>query len=86
MGILESICYKNAVVCTKSDGGITDLVKHEKSGLIVDRNDHEAFARSMEKLMNDDQLRTEYANESYKIASNFSDEEIIEEWRKRFEL
>ena len=36
--------------------------------------------------MNDEQLRTEYANESYKIASNFSDEEIIEEWRKRFEL
>lgn len=86
MGILESICYKNAVVCTKSDGGITDLVKHEKSGLIVDRNDHEAFARSMEKLMNDDQLRTEYANESYKIASNFSDDKIIEQWRKRFEL
>ncbi|UFH45046.1 glycosyltransferase [Flavobacterium galactosidilyticum] len=86
MGILESICYKNAVVCTKSDGGITDLVKHKKSGLIVARNDHKGFAKSMEKLMNDEQLRTEYANESYKIASNFSDEEIIEEWRKRFEL
>ena len=86
MGILESICYKNAVVCTKSDGGITDLVKHKKSGLIVARNDHKGFAKSMEKLMNDEQLRTEYANESYKIASNFSDEEIIEEWRKSFEL
>lgn len=86
MGIIESICYKNAVVCTKSDGGITDLVKHKKSGLIVARNDHKAFAESMEKLMNDEQLRTEYANESYKIASNFSDEKIIEQWRRRFEL
>ena len=86
MGILESICYKNAVVCTKSDGGITDLVKHKKSGLIVARNDHKGFAKSMEKLMNDEQLRTEYANESYEIASNFSDDKIIEQWRKRFEL
>ena len=86
MGILESICYKNAIVSTRSDGGITDLVKHQKSGLMVDRNDHKAFAKSLEKLMNDEGLRLEFANESYKIASNFSDDTIIEQWKKRFEL
>ena len=86
MGILESICYKNAIVCTKSDGGITDLVKNNKSGFIVDRNDHKSFANSMEKLMNNEKLRIEFANESYKIASDFSDDEIVEQWKKRFEL
>ncbi|WP_413997725.1 glycosyltransferase [Flavobacterium sp. W1B] len=86
MGVLESICYKNAIVSTLSNGGIIDLVEDQISGLLVPRNDYKAFAQSMEKIMNNEQLRIKYVNESYKILSKFSDDGIISEWKKRFNL
>lgn len=86
MGIVESICYKNAIVSTLSNGGIIDLVKHEVSGLLVPRNDHKAFAQSIEKLMNNEELRIKYANASYEILNNFSDELIVNQWKTRFGL
>ncbi|WP_300100096.1 glycosyltransferase [Flavobacterium sp.] len=86
MGIVESICHKNAIVSTLSNGGIVDLIKHKVSGLLVPRNDYRAFAKSIEMLMNDEKLRIKYVNASYEVLNNFSDESIVSEWKKRFGL
>lgn len=84
MGIVESICYSNAIVSTRSHGGVSDLVQNEISGLLVDRNDYKAFSKSIERLMIDDALRLKYTSESYKILQNFSDEKIVQQWKERF--
>lgn len=86
MGVLESICYRNAIVSTLSNGGITDLVRNEISGLLVPRNDYKAFAKSIEKLILNDALRLQYVVESYKVLENFRDEKIVQQWRSQFEL
>jgi glycosyltransferase involved in cell wall biosynthesis len=86
MGIVESICYRNAIVSTESNGGIVDLVQNEISGLLVPRNDYKAFASSMEKLMLNDDLRISYAKESYKVLQAFTNDKIIEQWKSRFQL
>lgn len=86
MGIVESICYKNAIVTTLSNGGIVDLVQHKVSGLLVPRNDYQALAHSVEILMNDEQLRIKYANTSYEILNNFSNDLIVNQWKAHFGL
>ena len=85
MGLVESICYRNAIVTTASHGGVADLVQNGVSGLVVPRNDHKAFAESMEKLMRNDSLRLQYVEESHKVLEKFTDDKIVQEWRNRFE-
>ena len=82
MGILESISYKNAIVSTKSDGGITDLVSHEFNGLLVPKDDYESFSRAVEKLINNDNLIKEYAENGFSLLDDFSESKIIEKWVK----
>ncbi|NRT15572.1 glycosyltransferase involved in cell wall biosynthesis [Flavobacterium sp. 28A] len=84
--IVESICYRNAIISTMSNGGIIDLVENEISGLLVPRNDHKAFGRSMERLMTNDALRNQYIEESYKVLQKFTNEKIVLQWKERFNL
>lgn len=85
MGIVESICYGNAIVATRSNGGITDLVQNEVSGLLVPRNDYLAFATSVETLMTNEILRIQYVEQSYKVLQNFSNDKIVQQWKVCFE-
>jgi glycosyltransferase involved in cell wall biosynthesis len=80
MGVVESISYKNAIVSTKSDGGISDLVLHQFSGLLVPKNDYKLFAKAIELLINDEKLRSTYANNGISLLDAFSNEEIIKKW------
>lgn len=86
MGVVESISYKNAIVSTKSDGGISDLVLHQFSGLLVPKNDYKLFAKAIELLINDEKLRSTYANNGISLLDGFSDEEIIKKWLNVFKI
>lgn len=53
---LESIACQTPVVAFAA-GGITDTVRHEQTGLVVDVGDSSGLAAAMERLINDPQLR-----------------------------
>src|SRR5690606_33621794 len=59
VGMMESASYKNALVSTKSDGGITDIIEDGISGYLVPRNSSDKLAERLEKLILDPNKREE---------------------------
>lgn len=74
--LLEGARMKKATVAT-AVGGIPEMIEDGKSGYLVPSGDYNAFADSLEKLCNDDELRIKMGNEFYKRAlENFSVESM----------
>ena len=82
MGLLESACYKNALVVTKADGGVTDIVEEGITGYLVPRNDDAGLAEKMSLLMNDAAARNTMGNNAYKKLAHFNDATIVALWKK----
>ncbi|MFT3909835.1 MAG: glycosyltransferase [Ferruginibacter sp.] len=82
MGLLESACYKNALVVTKADGGVTDIVEEGITGWLVPRNDDVALAEKMSMLMDDAAARNTMGNNAYKKLAHFDDATIVALWKK----
>jgi glycosyltransferase involved in cell wall biosynthesis len=57
LSFVEAMLSGVPVVATDS-GGITDLVRHEVTGLVVPQNDPASIAAAVERLLRDDELRT----------------------------
>ena len=82
VGMMESASYKNALVSTKSDGGITDIIKDGISGYLVPRNSSEKLAGKLEKLILDPNKREEIALNAKKKIESFSDRRIMDSWNQ----
>jgi glycosyltransferase involved in cell wall biosynthesis len=54
-------------------GGIPEIVEHEETGLLVPSGDREALTNALERLANDEALRTQLGkNLQEKVARDFS--------------
>ncbi len=82
MGLLESASYKNALLVTRADGGVTDIVEDGVTGYIVPRNDVNAFAKKLALLMDNDDMRRTMGDNAYKKLVHFKDSKIIELWKQ----
>jgi teichuronic acid biosynthesis glycosyltransferase TuaC len=60
--VLEAQACGLAVVATKV-GGTPELIRHEETGLLVERDDAPALAKSISRLMHDEKLRDRLGNE-----------------------
>jgi glycosyltransferase involved in cell wall biosynthesis len=56
MPVIEAMACGIPVVATKS-GGIPELIEDGRSGLLVDRDDSDALADAILRLLNDNNLR-----------------------------
>ena len=82
MALLESACYKNALVVTKADGGVTDIVEEGITGYLVPRNDDAGLAEKMSLLMDDAAARNVMGNNAYKKLAYFDDGIIVTLWKQ----
>ena len=82
MGMLESAAYGNALVSTKSNGGITDIIQNGISGLLVERNDAKAFAEKVEFFILQPQERQKMARAAAEKIYTFSAQRIINDWKE----
>src|SRR5690606_3398048 len=82
VGMMESASYKNALVSTKSDGGITDIIEDGISGYLVPRNSSEKMAEKLEKLILNSNKREEIALNAKKKIESFSDYRIMDSWNQ----
>ncbi len=80
MGLFESIAYKNALVSTKSDGGVIDLIEDNYNGFLVPKNNHVALSKKIRKLILDSNLRNKMGNNSYQKYLEFQNEDIFSQW------
>ena len=77
--ILE--CYASGVpVVTTNAGGIPYILEHEKTGLMVEVNDHEALAREAMRLLEDDDLSQKIIGNGRRAVAEFSWENVRQKW------
>ncbi|MCG2459878.1 glycosyltransferase [Flavobacteriaceae bacterium F89] len=85
VGMMESASYANALISTKSDGGIIDIVEDGYSGYLVPRNSSRKFSEKLEELIVDSRKRKELALNASKKMQLFSDEQIMAKWKQLLE-
>ncbi len=70
--LLEALGYGKPVVAS-GVGGIVDIVKHEKTGLLVPEKDPEALAKTIVRILTDSSLYLRLAEDGYEYGiKNFS--------------
>ena len=79
--ILEAISYRNAIIGTKSDGGIHDLLKDNYNGVVLNILNVDTLTEALCKLMNDDQLCETMGNNSSQLYYSILCKDIINSWR-----
>ncbi len=80
MVLLEAMSYDVPVVTTAL-GGITDIVEHEKTGLLVPPNDADALAAALKRLIDDRALAARLGTAGEKmIEQRFSWPHIVDQF------
>jgi glycosyltransferase involved in cell wall biosynthesis len=60
----------NIPVISTDVGGVKDILIPNETGFIIPKNDPNAFARSLEKLIESKELRTEMSEKSWTFVKN----------------
>lgn len=75
LALIEAMAMKKAVVATKV-GGVSDIVSDGVNGMLVGSGDINAFTGSLERLMDDKDLRIKMGEEGYAKRNEFSKENL----------
>lgn len=68
--LLEALASGTAIISTKT-GGITEVIEHGKTGLLVSPNDPPGLKKAIEELLINEELREAFASEGKKIINNY---------------
>lgn len=82
--LLEAMNAKLPIVATNA-GGITDIIENNKNGLIAEKENARELAKAQIKLIEDENLRKEMAEEGYKRRITFSSEKMAQATLKIYE-
>lgn len=77
--IIESYAAGIPIVTTNA-GGIPYILEHEKTGLMVNVNDHEAMAHEAMRLLEDAELAARLAENAHRYCQRFTWEAVRREW------
>jgi glycosyltransferase involved in cell wall biosynthesis len=80
--MLEAATYKNALIASNFDGGISDIIVNESNGFICDTESD--FISKLDMLMNDANLVKVMGENAFTHLSNFEDSIILDQWNKIF--
>lgn len=79
--IIEAYAAGTPVISTNA-GGIPYILEHEKTGLLVEVNDHEKLASEAIRLLKDDALVEKITNNGHQLTTKFSWKNARQEWLK----
>jgi glycosyltransferase involved in cell wall biosynthesis len=82
--ITESMACGLNVVTTDGGGAIPYIMTNEVTGLIVNRDDHEAMAAAAIRLLNDDELALRLVRNAHESSKKFTWPHIRDEWVKLY--
>lgn len=82
--ITECMASGLNVVTTDGGGAIPYIMTNEVTGLIVDRDDHQALAASALRLLNDNELALKLVRNAHESSRKFTWPHIREEWLKLY--
>ena len=83
--LIEAAACGLPAVAYACQTGPSEIVEHQKSGLLVPTGKVESFAQALQTLMNDDTLRMQYAQHAYQyVNQKFAVDTIVEQWETLF--
>lgn len=77
--VIECMAAGVLVVTTRV-GGIPYMITHEATGLLIERNDHEAMARSAIRLLEDQELASAIANRARAECERYKWSAVRNQW------
>jgi glycosyltransferase involved in cell wall biosynthesis len=80
MVIVEALSLGTPVVSVDCESGPNEIIIHEKNGLLVENHNAEAFAKAMNRMVNDKNLYLQCKSNAAKSVDQFSAEEIGKKW------
>ncbi|WP_209123945.1 glycosyltransferase family 1 protein [Alkalihalobacillus sp. BA299] len=87
--VLEALASGTPAIVA-NEGGVTEIVNHEQTGMICEAKNPQAFISSIEKLLSDDILRLQMSYEARKYARSQSWEAIFDnlliQYEKAYEM
>ncbi len=85
MVLVESQAYGVVPFAFNSFSSLTDIIEHEKTGLIIKPYDIKEYIDQLSRLMEDDKSRIKMGQTAYDSLDKFKPELIAEHWKKLFE-
>ena len=82
--LIEAMCLGLPVISTKVSGA-TDLIQHEKNGLLVECRDAKGLAEAMIRMIEDETLRKMCANNAVEINRVLNAKTITDQWMETIE-
>lgn len=83
--LLEGLCNGLPAIGI-AKGGTIELIRHNKNGFLVKKDDPENFAKAVIDLVKDDKLRKRFSKEALKISSEHEMEGIIDKLEKLYKI
>jgi len=78
--LLEAMAYGNAVVSYDCDTGPADIIEHNSNGLLVESDNIDELANSIEIIMSNPVLREQFKKNAGRVAQKYSSESIFRSW------
>ena len=78
----EAAYFANALVATKSDGGLKDIIFEDQTGFFVPKNDALSLALAIERLIQDHILRAQFGKNAHTRISDLDFKNEIIKWKK----
>lgn len=79
--LIEAMCLGLPVISTKVSGA-TDLIVHEKNGLLVDIGNEEQFSEALKMMLSNEEKRKIMAREAVKLADKLQPNQILKQWQE----
>lgn len=86
MTLAEAMCFQMPVVSYACPEGPKEIVIEGENGFLVPQENVEEFARKMELLMRDDELRRRMGQKAGGTVWRFRQEHILDEWERVFAM
>lgn len=83
--LIEAMCLGLPVISTKVSGA-TDLIEHEKNGLLTDVGNTEQLAQCMRQMLTDSQLRYSCGQNALEINEQLQVNRIMCQWQECFNV
>ena len=78
--LLEAMACGCPVIATDCPSGPAEIIRHNENGLLVPNEDIAALSTTMDRLMEDEELRSRLSHRALEVRSRFSQTKIMEQW------